>query len=241
VIIYDGPSLIDSSPIVVVAVANSTNAKTGNMLQTYILRSDMGPMAAVRSGNDASICGGCIHRGDGKTGKGRTCYVNLGHGPRAVYQKLIGRNPYPVARNAADISAMGRGRYVRLGTYGDPAAVPVAVWHALLDQSIGHTGYTHQWRSERLGKPLAGLVMASCDTVADIAKANRLGYAGTFTVVPRGETLDGATLCPASVEAGKSVQCHECRLCNGSPVAIYIPAHGATAKRYTGKRVLPTL
>lgn len=158
-IIYRGPSLIDNAPIVVVAIGTSTNSKTGNMLQTYILRDDMSPVAAVRSGNDASICGGCIHRGDGKTGKGRTCYVNLGHGPRAVYAKLNGKNPYPKARSESDIAAMGRGRYVRLGTYGDPAAVPVYVWHALLSLSTGHTGYTHQWRSDRLGNPLAGLVM----------------------------------------------------------------------------------
>ena len=240
-IIYRGPSLIDGQPIVVVAIMKSGNRKTGNMLQTYvILDNDVSPMENVRSGADVSICGGCIHRGDG-TGKGRTCYVNLGQGVRAVWHRLKFGSGYVTARTGADVSAIGRGRYVRLGTYGDPAAVPMHVWDALLSESIGHTGYTHQWRSERLGAPLRGLVMASCDTPDDIATAHRKGFTGTFTAVPVGSTLGGATLCPASAEAGRVAQCQDCRLCNGSEVSVYIPAHGPTKGRYTGRRALPTL
>ncbi len=37
-IIYEGPSLINSKSIVVVATQQSNNLKTGNMIQTYILR-----------------------------------------------------------------------------------------------------------------------------------------------------------------------------------------------------------
>ena len=43
-IIYRGPSLLDGKPIVVIAVglnSSSKNRKTGNMLQTYILRDDI--------------------------------------------------------------------------------------------------------------------------------------------------------------------------------------------------------
>ena len=36
-IIYDGPSLIDGSPIIVLAQAGSRNSKTGDMVQTFIL------------------------------------------------------------------------------------------------------------------------------------------------------------------------------------------------------------
>jgi len=35
-------------------------------------------------------------------------------------------------------------RKVRIGTYGDPAAVPARVWTALIRHTAGHTGYTHQ-------------------------------------------------------------------------------------------------
>jgi len=44
-VIYRGPSLIDGSPIVVVAVItksdDAANEKTGAVVQTYILRADM--------------------------------------------------------------------------------------------------------------------------------------------------------------------------------------------------------
>lgn len=71
-VVYDGPSAIDGERIVVIvcALERSRNAKTGHMVQTYILRADMHPIEAVRTGADVSICGGCKHRGDG-TGKGR--------------------------------------------------------------------------------------------------------------------------------------------------------------------------
>jgi hypothetical protein len=36
-IIYRGASLLDGKPIVVVAITKSSNAKTGDMVQTYIL------------------------------------------------------------------------------------------------------------------------------------------------------------------------------------------------------------
>ena len=65
-ILYEGPSALDGAPIVVIVTGlarKSTNAKTGALLQTWILRSDMHPIDAVRSGADSSICGDCRHRG----------------------------------------------------------------------------------------------------------------------------------------------------------------------------------
>ena len=36
-IIYNGPSLLDGTPIIAIAIRKSGNAKTGDMVQTYIL------------------------------------------------------------------------------------------------------------------------------------------------------------------------------------------------------------
>ena len=47
-IIYEGPSLIDGGPIVVVAIVSKRNRKTGDMLQTYIQRADVPPVEAAR-------------------------------------------------------------------------------------------------------------------------------------------------------------------------------------------------
>ena len=57
-ILYEGPSGIDGAPIVVIATGfanSSANAKTGDMIQTWIIRSDIAPHHAVKSGDDASI------------------------------------------------------------------------------------------------------------------------------------------------------------------------------------------
>ena len=61
-VFFDGASLIDGAPIVGIAVLSSVNRKTGNMVQTYILRADQAPLDAIRAGDDESICGDCVHR-----------------------------------------------------------------------------------------------------------------------------------------------------------------------------------
>ena len=230
-VIYDGPSMIDGERIVaiVTGLTGSRNAKTGKMVQTYIIRPDMSPLEAVRKGKDVSICGTCVHRGDG-TGEGRSCYVTLIHGPRVVYDAYT-RGIYPAA-TPADVADVVAGRMVRLGTYGDPAAVPIAVWQALLAKAAGHTGYTHRWR--HVDRAWSELVMASADGEGDAYDAWIMGYR-TFRV---GATaIKGAEInCPASKEAGERTQCIACKLCMGttsrSPVSIQIAPHGAGAGHY---------
>ena len=56
-VIYKDPSLIDGKPIVMIAITASRNTKTGNMMQTYIIRPDIDPMLANKTGADFSICG----------------------------------------------------------------------------------------------------------------------------------------------------------------------------------------
>ncbi len=59
-IAYEGPSMIDGAPIVVIVnkIDNgSDNEKTGAIVQTFIIRSDIGPIDALNTGADAAICG----------------------------------------------------------------------------------------------------------------------------------------------------------------------------------------
>jgi len=235
VILYEGPSQLDGAPIVVIATGLkqvSTNAKTGAMVQTYILRSDIPPMDAVKVGADESICGGCRHRGDG-TGKQRSCYVTLMHGPRGVYAAYK-RGSYPKAEGR--LSDYFKGRMVRLGTYGDPMAVLSNVWNLVLAQAKGWTGYTHQWRLPNRDPDWAKLCMASVDTEAEMHEAHALGYR-TFRVTPLPhQNIRGVeVVCPASDEAGKRTTCEQCRACMGTSgkarASIQIAAHG-TGKRY---------
>lgn len=228
-ILYEGPSRLDNQPIVVIAVGlkqGSSNTKTGAMVQTYILRADMNPMEAVSKGADSSICGACPHRGDG-TGKGRSCYVTLVHGPRGVFG-AYSRGAYPKALPMVAREAV-RGKMVRLGTYGDPAAVPIHVWQNLLTHAAGWTGYTHQWR--RIHPAWAKMVMASADSEAEMRAAHAKGFR-TFRVTanPRENIRGLEIICPASEEMGKRTTCHECRACMGTSgkarASIQIAAHG---------------
>jgi len=238
-IIYQGPSEIDGKPIVVIApIAKSRNSKTGAMLQTYILRADVDPRDANKSGQDYSICGNCPHRGtptddpDRKLAIKRSCYVNIAQGVLIVY-KQFAAGKY---QTATDIAAVGRDRMVRLGTYGDPAAVPSYVWDELLSDCKGHTAYSHQ--SGMTGADFRpDLFMTSADSLKEAEQAwadNRR----TFRVVS--DVTDVSPLeilCPASEEAGRRTQCQTCGLCAGSAIkakSIAIVAHGAGRNNFTG-------
>ena len=224
-VIYRGPSLLDGAPIVVVAIFSKRNKKTGGMVQTYIIREDINPLEASKTGEDFSICGTCVHRGTAtadpaaKQAKMRTCYVVLGQGPLVVF-----RSYHQGLYEPADPAAIGRGRMVRLGTYGDPAAVPSHVWDALLSEAAGWTGYSHQsgYRPE--------MVMQSADTYAQALAFWQAG-ARTFRVVLNVSEIDPAreVLCPASKEAGKRTTCEACKLCAGlatrSPKSVAIVQH----------------
>lgn len=223
-IIYSGPSLLDGKPIVVIATLTSSNDKTGETLQTYILRADIDPMAASRTGEDYSICGTCKHKGQAHDNAAplqaleRSCYVLLWQAPAQVYKAYKKGNYQQV-----DAATIGKGRFVRLGSYGDPAAVPATVWQSLLSGASGHTGYTHQAKTQGAVVDY-GTMMVSADSKQQ-AQGYHLNGKRTFRVIPVAEwqakgnaaLLQTEILCPASKEAGAKVQCNTCQLCSGTP------------------------
>jgi hypothetical protein len=233
-IIYRGPSMLDGSPIVVVATGlgkSSLNTKTGALVQTWIIRDDMSPVEAVKSGADSAICGACPHRGEAKDGKvtGRSCYVAVFQAPLSVYKTLKAGKYETVEAN--DLGALFQGKRVRLGAYGDPAAVPMWVWDAVLSGAEAFTGYTHQWRT--CPQELNAYVMASCDTAQDWVEAKRMGWR-TFRVRTAAEPLQAReVICPASKEAGLKTNCAACVACGGhgakAKVDIAIVAHGSAS------------
>ena len=52
VVLYNGASVLDGEPVVCIATFNSNNEKTGDMIQTRIIRSDMSPLEASKTFND---------------------------------------------------------------------------------------------------------------------------------------------------------------------------------------------
>lgn len=217
IILWEGPSELDGKPIVLIAIDHSSNSKTGDMVQTYILRSDIHPVEAMHSGEDHSICGNCTH-------KGTTCYVNVAYGPSQVY-KAYKAGKYQ-KRDYVQFC-----RPVRLGTYGDPAAIPAFTWRYLMLREPNHTGYTHQWKDKRF-QYLKEWCMASCDTSREQVQAERMGWR-TFTVTPKHQ-YRAEILCPASEERGKSTTCATCLACGGTSSKVkgnvFIPVHGGKGK-----------
>ncbi len=217
IILWQGKSLLDGERIMVVATGifkKTENRKTGDMIQTYIMRRDVDPMRARRMGDDYSICGDCKHR------ENSTCYVNLCHGPVAIYKAFHDGRYKPFEEK--DLSLF-KNKSLRIGSYGDPAAAPYEVWDKFSSNSYGHCGYTHQWKIA--DQRLKQIVMASVDSIVgydkEYDKAIQMGWR-TFRVFAddKGVSVydvkkDNEFVCPASKEAGVKTDCNHCRACSG--------------------------
>ena len=234
--VWQGPSKIDGAPIALLATRGyRVNKKTGGMIQTYIIRTDIAPHTALQLGLDGAICGKgkhrCIHSSKANGGNG-TCYVRVDTGVLAVFRAMK-RGRYPVLTPQAS-RAQVAGLKVRLGAYGDPSAVPQAVWRSFLADVSGCTGYTHGWKHAKY-RWLQAYTMASCDTEHEYSQAKGEGWRA-FYVVPKGtQKVAGAYLCPASEEAGRKLTCSECLACDGNKTerkaSVFIPVHGVQFKQ----------
>ena len=233
-IAYEGPSEIDGAPIVVIVnkIDNgSTNAKTGAIVQTFIIRSDISPVEALQTGADESICGDCAHRPYLiKTGESDEppCYVQVAKSVLSVFNAYK-RGRY-VKADPATIAKALQGKIVRLGTYGDPFAAPVAMWNQIIRYAAGRRGYTHQWqRADFDAAAWAPLVMASADTIDQAAHANLLGMR-VFRVSIGVDKQPGEAVCPASAEGLRKSTCAKCTLCAGTSIQardVVIADHAA--------------
>ena len=223
-VIYEGPSVFDGKDIVVIANGfggadsrmRSHNSKTGAMIQTWILRADDHPIEHFIMGDDDSICGDCKHS------KMNTCYVNLMHGPAQVY-KAYKRGTYQKAN--AESLMLFKDSTIRLGAYGDPAAVPMQVWESILGVAKNHTAYTHAWKN--CDPSYKKICMASCDTNVEVDEAIAMGWTPFFAADKDMPMPENSFICPASKEADQRLSCGECMACNGG--------------EYNGKRGYPII
>lgn len=232
-VLWEGRSRFDGAPIVLILTIGSSNRKTGAMWQTWILRSDVSPVDAIASGEDVSVCGGCTLRGFLDKGKRveRACYVNVSQAPLSVWRKYR-RGGYPKL-SRAEAARMLAGQAVRLGAYGDPAMVPFGILGPMVRRARLWTGYTHQWRTTN--QAWAGLLMASCETVEDMALARAAGWRA-FLVTGASSKPAGTVQCAADRDSNP-LQCADCGMCSGTrrgavagAVSVWIQAHGSGAK-----------
>jgi hypothetical protein len=230
-ILYEGPSALDGAPIVVIATLETSNAKTGNMIQTWIIRSDINPLEASALALDVAICGHCPHR----RATGGACYVNLAHAPQGIF-KAYQRGRYPVF-NLEDHAQYFVGRKIRLGAYGDPAAAPFSAWQHALDLTSGHTGYTHQINHKGFDRRYLKVCMVSADSPRQALKFQAQG-AKTFRVAMASDDLFASEIeCRADSDG---IQCIDCGLCDGARQNIAIAVHGSLASRFKTSLIAST-
>lgn len=225
-LLYEGPSVLDGEPIVAIATLRSGNRKTGDMIQTWILRADVDPLEAKDKHLDESVCGFCPAR----HALGGHCYVNLGQAPLSIWRSYqAGRYPAITRRTYRKL----QGRAIRFGAYGDPAAVPYDVWKPLLDISGTHTGYTHQHQHAHFDPRIAEFCMLSIEHPLDYHQAWAREQRTFRTKHPDDPLLQGEILCPYDGGANE-IQCIDCSMCKGkdAPSSIAIDVHGSRAKRY---------
>lgn len=232
-VLWEGPSELDGSPIVVVATGlkRTHNVKVGkSTIQIWYLPRNIAPIVAIKTGEDTSVCGDCKRR----PVNGGDCYVVTFRGPHTVwkayrrgsYQRWDGVNMLPFI-----------GRIVRFGAWGDPASVPAGTLQSIRDVTQGWMAYTHQW-----ARPSAAHMRPWCmASVDDVPEAERAHAAGWRTFRARSADaplLTGERVCPAATEAPTHgrVFCESCRLCDGTTrgarrPSIAIQTHGFRAKR----------
>jgi hypothetical protein len=254
VILYQGLSNLDGQNIIVVATNvfgnKSNNEKIGDMIPIWILKRDISPLMSTTKEartstyySDSTVCGDCKHRDLG------SCYVTLFHGPDQVYRAF--HEQRYVSYDFDKMKELFRDKKVRIGAYGDPAAVPMFVWDEVCGLAKNYTGYTHQWNNKKLSPNyldnLKKYNMASCDTVSEQITASKMGWR-TFRIrLPKIDKvlksnnltkqtviLDDEMVCPASVEGGRISSCDKCGACSGTKHGklknVCIVIHGADFK-----------
>ena len=238
VILYQGPSRLDGRPIVVIATGikrRSKNKKTGDLIQTWILREDVSPITAVKHNLDVSVCGTtqCPHRG--KFGKGRSRYVNL-RSAQTVWKAFV-RGSYPRysevlhSRHLAD-------RGIRIGSYGDPISVPVGVWARIDRVTKFHTGYTHQWAADSSAAAYAPYCMASVESLELQAKAVNEGWRTFRATLNENDLGENEKVCLNSTHNLTCAQCKGCSGANSSRPSYVIQLHGNKIVKANGERNL---
>ena len=225
VILWRGPSRYDGREIIVIAtglIDESLNGKTGDTIQVYILDPSIKPTDGRKTGLDSTICGSCPFAG------GKGCYVNVGQGPRSVWEAYH-RGRYPVWNG--DVSLFAPYSVIRWGAYGDPVLIPYHIVRDLSVQAGGWLGYTHAWR-EQWAAPYMAFFMASTESEEGYKHAKALNYRCFDARERDGEIVADSEVieCLAYTHG---LQCDECGKCNGTLLGgpdVAVKVHGSKWK-----------
>jgi hypothetical protein len=226
-VVYRGPSRYDrKTQIRAVLVFNSANVKTGNMVQLYVLNDAAPPHVAIKTGEDQSVCGSCPYRPTLDGG----CYVLTFQGPLNTW-----RHSHGEVTPLRKVAPLLKGRALRLGAYGDVAALPPRLVASLVRAVKGRvTGYTHghKYGGLKFVSHLRTSCMLSVESESDAKQAWLAGWRTFRGVSPESAPLKGREIeCPTET---RDIECVKCGLCRGASLqarSITIPVHGTFQKR----------
>lgn len=225
VVIWRGPSRYDGAQIRAVLTFESRNEKTGNMVQLSVLSDTVPPFGAQKTGVDRSTCGECPLR----PANGGGCYV-VSYRLTTLWDQTRNVPIVPLA----SVRARLKGRKLRLGAYGDVAALPPHLVRVIVD-AVGArnvTGYTHGHRALGMAgiAHLRDVCMLSVETERDALIAQKHGWR-TFRAKPKGAVnLPSEITCPAALGKAHCVACGLCRGAALSAKSVAIEVHGYTWK-----------
>jgi hypothetical protein len=214
-----GNIIHENERFVTIVTWKTSNIKTGQMSQIWILNKNINPVESVKTGFDAvSNCSGCPFA------NGMGCYVNVGQAPLAVF-KAWQRGVYE-RLGISELSEAFKGKYVRFGAYGNPSLIPLEIIKPIAKASKGWTGYFHNWHLMSKERALAygQFFMASTETEESRIKALAMGLR-VFHVSP--DQPKDFIECPSD---SRGIQCKDCRLCDGlnkRAKNIWINPHGS--------------
>lgn len=218
-LLYHGPSLITNSGEVIAVLTGmifSENEKTGNIPQVYIFNADISPGDSIRSYQDLHVCGWCPFR---SVFGSRVCYVNVKNIHRMYGAFQRGRYQY------LENKKLIKNKTIRIGAYGDPAAVPQYVWNDLKEHSAHLLSYTHMWQDPRFSY-LKEYSMASVETLETWSLAKQAGWRTYRATLEGCPALHNEIFCPFP---SRGIQCCDCGLCSGwlrKAKDVVSPVHG---------------
>ena len=234
--VYETKNLLGQSVIAQVQYG-STNSKTGDGIQIWILPSQWVIEGKNTMDSDEASCLDCPHSKRGT----KKCYVRKGNAEMGLKSKVNSlHNKF--LKGELEILPMSdlskyelskiRGKFVRFGAYGEPVLLGLDNVKAITEASSSWTGYTHQWRNPSYME-YQKYFMASVETMALEDKAHELGWRVFHVTDKDTDAVKGKEInCPASAEFfkanGKKVTCNTCGLCRGTSIkakSIQIKLH----------------
>lgn len=221
-VVWEGPSEFTGRDVEVLVQClrtPSTNEKTGAMVQVSIVQAGENPSLLRDTPREQDVCGDC----PGQKRLVGWCYEDW-------QPWLIGQQRRRAERvRLAPAAELLRGRAVRLGAYGDPAAVPFGVWERLLEHVASWTGYTHAWRT--CDPRFRELLMASVESHPAAIEAELAGWRYFRIRHPAAPVLSNELVC---LNEARGSRCADCSFCDGARAApnVVITVHGPRASRF---------